>query len=82
MGPILVTSVSGNLLTQSLLWMVLTFSFRYYLLTLALAEMAIWGIETFLFFAVPANRLTLQEAALLSLGLNAASLALGWFLPV
>jgi hypothetical protein len=81
-GPILLTSVLGNLLTQSLLWMVLTFSFRYYLLTLALVEIAIWGIESFLFHAVPANQLKLKEAALLSLGLNGISLALGWLLPV
>jgi hypothetical protein len=80
--PILLTSMLGNLLTQSLLWIVLTFSFRYYLLTLALAEITIWGIESFLFHAVPANQLKLKEAALLSLGLNGVSLALGWLLPV
>ncbi len=81
-GPILGTSVLGNLLTQSLLWIVLTFSFRYYLLTLALTEIAIWGIESLLFFIIPANQLNRREAALLSLGLNGISLALGWFLPV
>jgi hypothetical protein len=82
MWPILLTSVVGNLLTQSLLWLVLTFSFNDYVAALVLAEIAIWGIESFLFHAIPANHLDLKEAALLSLGLNGISLALGWFLPV
>jgi len=81
-GPILLTSVVGNIFTQSLLWMVLELSFRHYLLALALAEIAIWGMESLLFHVVRANRLNLKEAALLSLGLNGLSLALGWFLPV
>ncbi len=80
--PILLTSVFGNLLTQSLLWIVLTVSFRHYLAALSLTEMAIWGIESFLFYAIPANRLKLKDAVWLSLGLNGISLALGWFLPM
>jgi hypothetical protein len=80
--PILATSVLGNLLTQSMLWIVLSFSFRYYRLALALTEIAIWGIESFLFYVVPANQLKLKEAALLSFLMNGISLALGWFLPV
>jgi hypothetical protein len=78
----LLTSVVGNIFTQSLLWIVLALSFRHYLLALTLTEIAIWGIESLLFFAIPANQLKLKEAALLSLGMNGTSLALGWLLPV
>jgi hypothetical protein len=80
--PILLTSAYGNLVTQSVLWIVLTLSFRHYLLTLALAEILVWGIESLLLYGIRANQLKLKEAALLSLGLNGISLALGWFLPV
>ncbi len=81
-GPILGTSGVGNLLTQFLLWMVLTLSFRHYLGALLVTEIAIWGIESFLFHVIPANRLSIKEATLLSLGLNGISLLIGWFLPV
>jgi hypothetical protein len=80
--PILLTSVLGNLVTQSMLWIVLMLSFRYYLVTLLVAEILVWGSEGLLFYSISANQLKLKEAALLSLGLNSISLALGWFLPV
>ena len=80
--PILLTGVLGNILTQSLLWIVLTLSFRHYLVTLAMTEILIWAIESFLFHVISANHLDLKEAGLLSLLMNGISLALGWFLPV
>jgi hypothetical protein len=80
--PILLTSVLGNLVTQSMLWIVLTLSFRYYLISLFLVEILVWGIESMLFYAIRANQLKLKEAALISLGMNSISLAFGWFLPV
>jgi hypothetical protein len=80
--PILLTSVFGNLVTQSMLWIVLTLSFRHYLITLAFAEVLVWGIESLLFYGIPANDLKLKEAALLSLIMNGISLAVGWVLPV
>jgi hypothetical protein len=80
--PILLTSLMGNLLTQSLLWIALTFSFRHYLVALVITEIIIWGIESLLFHVIRANQLNLKEAALLSLAMNGTSLALGWSLPV
>lgn len=80
--PLVYTSLIGNLATQSMLWIVLTFAFRAYVPTLIIAEIFIWGLETLFLYAVPANQLRLPEAALLSLAMNLTSLALGWFLPV
>ena len=80
--PILVTSIFGNLLTQSLLWITLNLFFHYYLLTLVIAEIFIGIIETVLLSAIPTNELSLKEALLLSLGMNTLSFAVGWFLPV
>jgi hypothetical protein len=80
--PILLTSVFGNLVTQSILWIVLTLSFHHYLITLVLAEILVWGIESLLLYRIRANQLKLDEAALLSLGMNGISLAIGWLLPV
>jgi hypothetical protein len=39
-------------------------------------------IESFLLYHFPANQLSLQEAALLSLTMNLASFGFGWFLPI
>jgi len=80
--PILFTSICANLITQSLLWVVLSVFFRYYLGALLLAEVLIWMIESAVLYAIPANRLRFSAALLLSLGMNLASFALGWFLPV
>ena len=82
LGSILVTSIGGNLLTQSLLWVMLNLFFQNYLLALLVAEIFIWIIETVLLYSIPANELSLKEASLLSLGINALSLAVGWLLPV
>jgi hypothetical protein len=79
---ILLTGVFGNLLTQSILWIVLTLSFRHFLVALLIAEILVWGIESLLFYVIPANQLKLKEAAFISLGMNGISLLLGWFLPV
>ena len=80
--PILLTSVFGNLVTQPLLWFLLTLAYRHYLVALVVGEIAVWAIESFLFHAIPFNQLNLKEAALLSLGVNGISLAIGWFLPI
>ena len=82
LGPILLTSVCGNLITQSFLWVVLNLFFQRYLITLFVAEIFIWLVESLLLYFVPANRLRFVEALLLSLGMNLASFTLGWFLPV
>ena len=79
--PLLLTSFLGNLLTQSLLWAALIIFFRDYLLTLIIVEILIWVIESLLLYSVTANRVSLGEAALLSLCMNGMSFALGWFAP-
>jgi hypothetical protein len=81
-GAILITGVFANLITQSFLWVVLNLFFPHYLITLFLAEILIWMIESLLLYSVPANRLRLADAILLSLSMNLASFALGWFLPM
>jgi hypothetical protein len=80
--PILFTSICGNLITQSLLWIALTIFFRRYLPALIVTELLIWIIESVLFYAVPANRLRFTDSLLLSLGMNLLSFGLGWLLPV
>jgi hypothetical protein len=80
--PILLTSICGNLITQSLLWISLNLFFQQYLLTLLVAEILIWLLESLLLYYIPWNHLSFKEAILLSLGMNASSVALGWFLPV
>ena len=79
---ILLTSISGNLVTQFLLWILLNLFFRHYLATLLIAEFLIWIIESLLLYSIRPNHLNLREATLLSLGMNAASFMLGWFLPL
>jgi hypothetical protein len=80
--PLLVTSICGNLLTQSWLWVTLNLFFQSYLLALLIAEIFIWIIETVLLYSIPANQLSIKEASLLSLGMNALSFAVGWSIPV
>ncbi len=79
---LLLTSIFANLVTQSVLRIALTISFRDYLTTLAVAEIGIWLLEALVLYGIPSNKLRFSEALLLSLAMNAASLALGWFLPV
>jgi hypothetical protein len=81
-GPILLTSILANLITQSLLWLGLTLFFRHYLAALGVAEILIWLLESVILSLIPANRLRLTEALFLSLMMNVTSFGLGWFLPV
>lgn len=81
-GPLLLTSIGGNLITQTLLWLLLNLLFSGYLITLLVAEIFIWIIESLLLHILPVNRLRFQEAILLSLGMNLASFTLGWILPI
>jgi hypothetical protein len=82
LGPILFTSVVANLITQSLLWVTLNLFFQHYLIVLLSAEVLIWIIESILLVRFAPNQLGMCEATFLSLFMNAASLAVGWFLPV
>ena len=79
---LLLACLFANLLTQPLLRLVLQVFFRDYLITLLIAEFWIWIIESAILFAYPRNRLRLREALGLSLAMNLASFAAGWFLPV
>jgi hypothetical protein len=79
---ILLTSLCGNLVTQILLQVALRLFFPHYLFTLLVAEILVWSIESLLLYFLPANQLRFGEALRLSLGMNLASFALGWFLPV
>lgn len=81
-GSILLTSVLGNVITQSLLWIALGVFFQHYLATLLVAEILIWILEGLLLASIKANCLRLTEALLLSLLMNVTSFGLGWFLPV
>ena len=81
-APLLLTSVGANIVTQSLLWIVLSRFFNHYLAALILTEVLIWPAEGFMLWAVPANRLLLREALWLSLLMNATSFTLGCFLPI
>jgi hypothetical protein len=80
--PILFTSLVGNLVTQSLLWVMLTLFFQSYLVTLMIAEIFIWVIESALLYLIPANQLPFTDAILLSLAMNLISFSVGWFLPI
>ena len=80
--PILFTSICGNLVTQSLLWIGLNLFFRNYLVTLLIAEILISAMEGLMLYSIRPNRLNPKEAIFLSLGMNATSFMLGWFLPV
>ncbi len=81
-GPILLASIVANLITQSFLWVVLNLFFGHYLITLFIAEILIWIFESVLLSYLPANRLRFVDAILLSLCMNLASFAFGWFLPI
>lgn len=79
---ILITSVAANIVTQSMLWVVLNIFFRYYLATLLICEVFIWLFESVLIYLPNKNQLTVKTAVVLSLAMNAISFGLGWFLPV
>lgn len=80
-ASILLTSIFANLITQSLLWIGLNLFFHYYLITLFVAEILIWIIESVLLHLFPANHLDLTESTFLSLMMNLISFGIGWFLP-
>ena len=81
-GPIFITSVIANLITQSLLWIVLNLFFQHYLVTLIIAEIIIWMIESVLLYGFRFNQLSAKESLFLSLMMNLSSFALGWLLPI
>jgi len=82
LGPVLLTSVAANLITQSLLWIGLNIFFQKYLIVLLVSEILIWLIESFLLSSFPGNKLRFKDAILLAFLMNLASFAFGWFLPV
>lgn len=81
-GHILLASIIGNILTQSMLWGVLKLFPYNYLPTLLSMEFFIWLIESAILRYFPVTQLNWREALALSLGMNLASFGIGWFLPV
>ena len=79
---LLFSCLLANLITQPLLWLVLQVFIRNYLVALIIAEFWIWVIEGVILFLYPYNRLRLRDALGLSLAMNLASFAAGWFLPI
>ena len=80
--PILLTSICANIVTQSLLWGVLSVFFQHYIIALLITEAFIWVIESLTLYFIPTNQLRCSEAMSLGLSMNLVSFALGWFLPV
>lgn len=78
-GALWLTSLAANILTQCLLWLVVTLFFRYYWTALLIMEIVIWLAEGGLFYGMRANRLSLREAVLLSLAANLSSFAAGFW---
>ena len=81
-GAIFITSIFANLITQSLLWIALNLFYNHYLITLCVAEIFIWVIESFMLYGLRFNQLKIREALFLSLMMNLSSFGIGWFLPV
>ena len=79
---LLLSSLLGNFLTQSLLWMALLVLFEHYLIVLVVAEFLIWLIEGAVLYYYPWNHFSWREALGLSLVMNLASFGIGWFLPI
>lgn len=71
-------TIAANILTQILLWQILTRSYQHYIQSLILAEALIWSLEALILRLL----LPTRRAVLLSCLMNAASFAAGWFLPV
>jgi hypothetical protein len=82
LASIFVSSVVANILTQSMLWVLLWVFFQSYFVMLLICEVLIWLLETFLLYIPRKNQLTLYNAMLLSLSMNVLSFGVGWFLPV
>jgi hypothetical protein len=79
---ILLTSLVANIATQSLLWTVVNIFYQDYLVTLLMAEIFIWLMESLALYSVRKNQLTFFEAMSLSLSMNLTSIVAGWLLPV
>lgn len=80
--PLLGTSVIANILTQSMLWVVLTVFFQYYVVVLLITEVLIWLVESFLLSLPIQNQMKLSDALRISLMMNLVSFGVGWFLPL
>lgn len=80
--PLLGTSVIANILTQSMLRVVLTVFFQYYVVVLLITEVLIWLVESFLLSLPIQNQMKLSDALRISLLMNLVSFGVGWFLPV
>ncbi len=81
-AKLLLAGLLANLLTQPILWAVLTLFFTHYLTALLITEVCIWWMESGILRLFPSSRLDWREAILLSLGMNLTSFAIGWFLPI
>ena len=81
-GSILITSVFANVITQSLLWIVLNIFFQHYLMIMLIAEFLIWILEGILLYMFRSNQLSFMESLFLSFVMNLSSFAMGWWLPV
>jgi hypothetical protein len=80
--PVIITSVIANLITQFLLRVALNTFFQHYLVTLFIAEIFIWIIESFLLYGFRLNQLNIKESLSLSLIMNLASFSFGLLLPI
>ncbi len=79
---LLLSGVLANLVTQSILWVILNKFSDHYRTVLLVSEICIWWIEGLILCLYPHNKLKLDEALVLSLAMNLASFTIGWFLPV
>ncbi len=79
---LLVSDILINILTQFLLWGMLTKFPDHYVPVLLGAEAGIFLLEGGLLYLYPYNRLRLVEALLLSFVLNLISFSFGLLLPV
>ena len=74
--------VIANILTQIILWAALNLFPGQYQVTLLATEVVIWFIEGAILYLFPDSEMGAVEAFGLSLILNLASFAVGWFLPI
>jgi hypothetical protein len=79
---LLFSSLCANLLTQSILWIILNLFPHPYIPTLFIAEICIWGMESLVLHLYRFNQLKFQEAMILSLMMNLTSFTIGCFLPI
>lgn len=79
---LLLSGILANLVTQSILWIVLNKFSDHYLTALLVSEICIWWMEGLFLYLFPRNNLKLGEALVLSLIMNLVSFTIGWFLPM